>query len=97
MSDDKYVVIKRDEYVEWFARNVAVIDQPKLLEDAVVIRTQDIFAASGLYAYAHTLLTHCELLEHMFGADTSELRAIADYFFERAHEAEHHPRRKLPD
>lgn len=92
MRDDKYMVFKRSEMEAWAYDPDApsFSNAPKALEDAVVIRTQDLFAASGLYAYAHTIMTHIGLMDTTATgyARAGRLREIADYFFDRAREAE---------
>lgn len=96
MKDEKYVVFKRAEFDEFVSTHREVFEVadpwlfPNALEDAVVIRTQDLFAASGLYAYAHTIMTHIGLMDKTATgyARAGRLREIADYFFDRAREAE---------
>lgn len=93
MPDDKYIVFKRDDYRH--------MTDPKPLEDAVVIRMQDIFASSALFAYASAIRTSIEILEATV-SDTDpqtleRLSDIADYFMARGEEASKHPVRKVPD
>lgn len=123
-KDDKYIVISREraEGVTVFmpggnllgsieyANKVTEYDF--ILDDAVVIRTSDVFAVSGLYAYAHTITTHIELLGDLLNFASEEvdkpriesmmksLTEIADYFHDRALEAERkraEGRVKVPD
>ena len=102
VQDDKYVVFKADEFDHWWMHKVrprleGVIDQPpEQLVDAVVIRTQDVFAAGGLSAYANQIETVIEV-GGVPQDDVLRLEEIRDYFFDRAREAEQSPDRKLPD
>ena len=76
MEDDKYVVFKRLEFE----------DMPLTLEDATVIRGQDLFAAPALDVYAASISIVLK-----FGGMTDETRKelqnAADYFHERANES----------
>lgn len=113
MQDEKYVVVKReafDQLLIFFADKLSPAVGEALntfasavLEDAVVIRTQDIFATSGLWAYAHTMQTYIELTHSQRMMTSEELKNLAearDYFSDRANEAERmlaSGRAKVPD
>jgi hypothetical protein len=114
MKDDKYVVFKLSEWQRYMA---AVGDGAarrglrdlEALDDAVVIRTQDVFSASGLTAYAQCILAHMDAL--MLNDDAfklseyeerrrQQLQRIADYIYTRIAEAEgirQSGRSKVPD
>jgi hypothetical protein len=52
VRDDKYIVFKRDEFNDWALGLITVAPRPASLDDAVVIRTQDVFAGPALHTYA---------------------------------------------
>lgn len=75
-----------------------------LLQDAEVIRHQDVTSAPIFHAYAGIILSYVEVLSTIGDPDPyieSEviqgLQAIADHFHEAALKAEKHPAKKLPD
>jgi len=70
----------------------------ELVEDAVVIRRQDIFAPPALDAYANAIQTCIEVLCNGTkpSGRTLELQAVADYFHDQAAKA-WTEQRKLPD
>lgn len=93
----KYVVFKRDDMIGMLNEAQAPVEVTGTLlamrlEDAVVIRKKDIFAASALYSYATAVHSAIELLEVMqAGVVVDEsvlehLAELADYF---AGEADH--------
>lgn len=96
MKDDKYIVFKLGDaqHTEFGAHYNA----EEALNDAVVIRTQDVFAAGGLYAYAHVIDA---FLHHPMSEDeASGLEEVRDYFLSVAQEAEdrlHRGECKVPD
>ena len=101
--EEKYVVFKSEDFDDW-CRGVADSDLDDLIiEDAVVIRLQDMFAAPALYSYANTIRTVTELLEKSSplvpssAAILDRLHGIADYFIGRALVADMMPTKKLPD
>lgn len=101
-KDEKYLVLKRSELEELLV-NLMGGDPPQwardevnsyVLEDAVVIRTHDVFSAPALHAYAHTIAL---VAKH---GDRPELRSVSDYFHDRAREADiryYEDESKLPD
>lgn len=101
MSDNKYIVFKRDEYEDFCKANELDIDWhvPLPIGDAVVLRLQDRFTAGALECYAHSVMAACELIEDFAMpsvVETKRLRQISDHFMDQA-EASRHAQRKLPD
>lgn len=108
--DEKYVVFKREEFLAW-AETVTEIMPGGALEDAVVIRTQDVFAAAGLEAYANNIRVYAGAIAGMIPDLPAEKRGpamvmvqrcteIAGYFQDCAAEAEDRLQRgdvKVPD
>jgi hypothetical protein len=101
--NDKYIVHKRAEWDRWCDGIDAVHTWPSEIDDAVVIRRQDVFAGPGLYSYANAVQTGIEVLdlEHPGrpGALTlrlERLEEIRDYFAEQAQLATELPS-KIPD
>lgn len=114
MQNDKYLVFKREEFMEFIQelidRNIdPAATTPKTigaLEDAIVIRRQDVFAAPGLYAYAHTIQTFIDAINfsedwyaamHSRTPDIEKLEQLRDFFAEMAMMAEQYPSKKIPD
>lgn len=95
--DDKYVVFKKAEFDEWYNRVLkdSVPGVPMALDDAVVIRQQDVFAPPALDVYANGIEVALSLTA-TGGETTTRLRETADYFHTRAAES-WHMKRKLPD
>ena len=61
---DKYVVIKRDDIPSALYERMK--EYPDMeIEDAVVIRKQDVFAEAGLRAYASGILTTVEIVQNL--------------------------------
>ena len=110
MTDDKYIVFKREDFDEFF--RLVQADRPYIealtdrsLNDAVVIRTQDVFAGPALHCYAASISVAAKLVsaQHIDRDYTEEeasqinrLQQIADYFHERALEADE-SEQKVPD
>lgn len=70
-----------------------VIDAATLdvIEDAVVIRTSDLFAGPALHAFVGALRTTIEVLSNYTmdnGGHVENLEEISDYFHEKALEAD---------
>lgn len=84
---DKYMVYKN---------NNGMIGE--LVEDAVVIRRQDVFAPPALDAYANAMQTAIEVLTNGGAPSgrTLALQGIADYFADQAAKS-WTEQRKLPD
>ena len=111
MSDKpKYYVVKAED-IKWRGRTdeagsegmprFASITQEQVIEDATVIRGQDMFSVPALLAYANTASVTAGTIEAV-ATDPDQvkkakrIRKIADYFFERADEAMASTQ-KLPD
>lgn len=107
MKDEKYIVFKREDWDRYTSRsgcgaNVAKALLP--LDDAVVIRTQDVFAAPALDGYANAIRTGMAIatlgpLENNAEANEIHWRLgeIADYFHDRACESWERGDKKIPD
>ena len=94
---DKYAVIpiaRWQDHVEFCALHD--LEPPSLVDDAVVIRRQDVFAAPALDAYANSILTAVELLPRDHPA-ALRLRAVANFFHLQASKSWQTPNRKIPD
>jgi len=103
VRDSKYVVFKRDDYVNWFnsfpERAMPNGPGPYALEDAVVIRRQDVFAPPALDAYANSIRVALSMAMPSDEAGiniAARLAEIADYFHEQA-TLSWDTERKLPD
>jgi hypothetical protein len=112
-SDEKYIVIKREEFERLLDRHdpsdyghqmrSTVNDLlAKRIPDAVVIRMRDVFAAPGLEAYAGVVQTAIEICKfqgfvHLGGTPVKRLQSIADYFHDRAHQARLVQTKRVPD
>jgi hypothetical protein len=112
MKDDKYILFKRTEFDAFVDTHEEVFQAaepwvfPNALDDAVVIRTGDIYASTVLWGYIHAAQTAIELLRsvvassgendfHLAGIIQRQ-EEIRDYFAERAREADD-AQKKLPD
>lgn len=80
MDNEKYVVFKKEEWDKFEADALA----PEPINDAVVIRTQDVFAAAGLSAYCMNMQFYLA----MNPLASPELQKAIDYFRRVADEAE---------
>lgn len=93
--DEKYVVFKRGtEPGEWSERGGLYLEDLEPIEDAVVIRRQDIFAAPALNAYACAIQVAISM--DPTHSRMQRLREIADYFHQQA-EASAHTNTRIPD
>jgi len=100
LNPNKYIVLRRSN----LSRNLiqTIEDENLAIEDAVVIRKQDVFAEAGLHAYAANVLTGIEMLalfpnlaQHI---DVEHLQDLADFFHEQAVSCSQDTFfRKLPD
>lgn len=95
MMGSKYKVLKTEDW-EWLKGqleplladdSVPVSALPNPLDDAVVIRTQDAFAHSGLVAYAANIQTYLELERSDSEEQRATLYEVANYFYDRSEEA----------
>jgi hypothetical protein len=76
-NDDKYVTFKRVEFIEMVKHNILDWNEIEV-NDAVVIRRQDYFAAPALATYASMIATALVLIDDP--KRTAQLTVIADYF-----------------
>lgn len=101
--DEKYVVFRRDDFNDIFTDNNLIAGKVRQdlstiqVKDAVVIRTQDIFAAPALDAYANSISVALMIMGYKPGDPHPELANTADYFHERATEAWRREDKKIPD
>lgn len=87
MKDEKYMVVKRQDVSSSTA--TATFRKIDILDDAVVIRTGDVFAGPALHSYAANIQVAVNILaQHRPDVDLAGMRAAADYFHERAVEAD---------
>jgi hypothetical protein len=93
--DQKYIVFNREDFfrlvhhVSSEDMDAHGVDWESIAKyDAVVIRTRDTFAGPALYTYAASISLAAQLLEEKDAEVAKRLRNIADYFSERASEAE---------
>lgn len=111
IRDEKYLVFRRDEMDQWVTDTLAGLspgEPPKEIQDAVVVRRQDIFAPAVLFGYASQVLGVTdiigELVVEIEEKETArelhemrqELLKVWDYFNTQGQEAMAQ-RRKLPD
>jgi len=85
MADDKYIVTKAD-------------GTP--VDDAVVIRLKDPFAATALYTYSNTILGFLEMMQTYKFLERHEeerLMGIVDYFHAQANRSISMADKRLPD
>ena len=71
-----------------------------LVDDAVVIRLKDPFAATALHTYANTILGFVDLMRLVSALSKEEeakLFDIADYFQEKGDESRKIADKRLPD
>lgn len=100
----KYTVFKAHEFDRYKTRGGIYLPPfPQEVEDGIVIRRQDIFAAPGLTAYADSIRTTLNVIqENTQGTPdilclVDRLQDLADYFHEEAKKAWTTPYRKIPD
>ena len=110
MENDKYLVFKSDPINTTYdpVKNQYILGGAveRAIYDGVVIRTQDVFAGPGLYAYSAAIQTAIDFIEHRWvGEDITEeegalrdnLASLRDFFAEQAELATQHPNKKVPD
>ena len=96
MEDEKYVVFKREDWDRYVAdRDAGRSGSLPYVPDAVVIRTQDIFAGPALDMYASAVALAAKLIPKSSSA-YFQLMHVADYFHTRAEEARDQEG-KIPD
>ena len=94
----KYIVFKADDYAQWFKDGMRIQGLPQAVDDAVVIRLKDPYAASALHAYTNAILTVLDLLGDKLDPDTyQEQLDIADYFHQKAVDSSEMKGKRLPD
>lgn len=94
MENAKYVVFKRQIWEDSYENDQHGFLEP--IEDAVVIRLQDVFAAPALWTYAHCIALAGSLLKAGDDPHGDGLLKIADYFSEMATLAAE-SKSKIPD
>lgn len=99
--NDKYVTFKREEFEEAKrAGGGRMYNIPNEVEDAVVIRRQDIYAAPAFRAYSATiassLVVAAKIVAPGMVIHNTGLESIARYF-ERQAELSEQEERKVPD
>lgn len=95
IDPDKYVVFHRDTFHGIIQQACSKLNSLQLamdltdvqLDDAVVIRKRDVFAAPALYAYAATIQSVIEVQEASQKVDTDHLRELVDFFAGEADQA----------
>jgi hypothetical protein len=105
LDNDKYVVFKKQEFDAWWGETREDMNQRLghfALEDAVVIRLQDVFAGPGLYAYANAIQTAIDLQDMEGCGDlgperTEQLLQLRDFFAAMAQLAVDRSDKKIPD
>jgi len=101
LNQHKYVTFKREDFERLMSKRASPLTlQIAEIPDAVVIRQQDIFAASAFYAYANHLRGVVEVMKEV-GFDDPEweehLHEIADYFMDMGGKSSTMDSRKVPD
>ena len=93
----KYVVFKIEDFNQ--ALGEGTIGQCPEVDDAVVIRLKDPFAATALYTYCNTIMSFLELMPEEFLSEQENQRMLdlADYFHGQAMESEKIKGKRLPD
>lgn len=86
VKDEKYIVFKRSDWEE-ASQNLGSAWVPEPVEDAVVIRTRDIYAGPALHAYAHAAMTTLEFLPEGSPSRDS-IDQVVNYFLDRAAQAD---------
>ncbi|HEY7418504.1 MAG TPA: hypothetical protein VH593_25210 [Ktedonobacteraceae bacterium] len=94
--DDKYIVFKRGDAIS-VTDGYTTFKSNSVIDDAVVIRRQDIFAPPAFDAYANSILVALSLDPEAIHSDYGQrMQEIADYFHEQAVLA-WDTNRKIPD
>ena len=112
MHDEKYVVFKADVIYDFVqeCRKEPLEEIDEAIEawkvdDAVVIRRQDVFSPPALDSYANSILAAVEVLQNSYEGGlppdvygtVRRLRGIADYFHNQARDAWAGTEKKVPD
>lgn len=103
LENEKYVVFKKEDYDELRWGDT----MPNTVDDAVVIRLKDPFAATALFTYANTIMSFVELMTNTYmtrpadvGMNPGEVKRmmeIADYFHQQACASQEISGKRLPD
>lgn len=95
----KYLVYKKEEMTNWVVNNLAITQTiPAALDDAVVIRLKDPYAASALHAYTNAILTVLDLMGEEMDPDVYQQQLdVADYFHQKAVTSGDIKHKKMPD
>jgi len=102
---DKYVVFKKEDFDRWLSsQDITPVLESYALEDATVIRRQDVFSSVALYAYAAAVLAaKWNIMKQKGGYSHREIDRLEDlrmYFMEQAQSAAasaNTGRSKVPD
>jgi len=98
-EEAKYVVFKKEYFDQWqMQEKPASIPRP--LDDTVVIRLKDPFAATALFTYANTIMSFLELMDDRDTITWDEherMVGIADYFHQQACASQEIKDKRLPD
>lgn len=92
-KDEKYITFDRAPFDAWQRKmaggDIEDIPLPEPVGDAVVIRTKDVFAGPALHSYASNIWNVAEAYRFAGLVETADkLLPVADYFHERAVEAD---------
>ena len=96
IEEDKYLVFKRADLATRMAFGIPTELMDQALDDAVVIRKQDVFAGPGLFAYASCIQTALDI-GGLAPSVSARLEQLRDWFWQQATDAVGNPRKKLPD
>lgn len=103
MKDDKFIVFHRDDWDKHGQLFAEEFEADYAIEDATVIRGQDIFAASAFFNYSNNVITTMEILGALaedvspeFQEVLDDLQRIADHFHDLGVASAEMPN-KLPD
>lgn len=105
---EKYISFKREEFYELMGALMLPKDGPVTrriitevsaaqLEDAVVLRTKDLFAGTALRAYADTVSNSIEIMLEMGVVVPEHLVRIRDYFYAKSDDAYAVKAKRIPD
>lgn len=88
-DDNKFVVFNRQRLLAVMPMDDQKLYMPLQVDDAVVIRQQDIFAGPALHVYSASINAAIMAIKDRDPkADCRKLQSIADYFHEQATEAD---------
>ena len=103
--DTKYITFKIDDWKWNLSPEMKEFAAEFEVEDAVVIRKQDVFASGAFFNYSSSVVTSMETIQAVLNAGAGapllhntmkELQSLADYFHELGVEAAA-ATTKLPD